>query len=38
MRETLEFVFSSFWTWSGTVVLTLVFGDAVHGLLRRCGK
>lgn len=29
MLEILQFIFQSFWTWSGTVVLILSFGSLV---------
>ncbi len=29
MLQILEFIFSSFWTWSGTVVLVAVFGQGI---------
>lgn len=32
MMEILQFIFSSFWVWSGTVVLILAFAVAIDAL------
>jgi len=29
MAESLNIIFSSFWTWGGTIVLILAFGNAL---------
>ena len=33
MRETLEFIFSSFWTFVGTVILIAVIGAALSDII-----
>jgi hypothetical protein len=33
MLEILKFIFSSFWTWSGTVVLVLATGVALNAVI-----
>jgi hypothetical protein len=32
MLEVMEFIFSSFWTWLGTVILVAVAGASLGGL------
>lgn len=34
MLEILKFIFSSFWTWLGTVILLTVFVEGLSGIIR----
>lgn len=34
MLEVMEFIFSSFWVWLGTVILVGVAGSPLNGLMR----
>lgn len=34
MLEVLQFIFSSFWVWLGTVILVAVFAECVGGFIR----
>lgn len=34
MLEIMEFIFSSFWVWLGTVILVAVAGSPLNGLMR----
>jgi hypothetical protein len=38
MLEVLHFVFSSFWTWAGTVVIVIAFGEAVGFWIKCAGR
>jgi D-alanyl-lipoteichoic acid acyltransferase DltB (MBOAT superfamily) len=33
MRDALEFIFSGFWTWAGTVVLLWILVDGLAGAI-----
>jgi len=33
MLEILEFIFSSFWVWAGTVILVLAIGCSINAII-----